>query len=63
LIDIPRIDAACVHFSHAPGEGMFADAQRQHFTPLGKQSLGIIQADDASLGIQNHRGGHDWTEQ
>jgi hypothetical protein len=62
LIDIPRIDAARIDLRYAPGEGMFADAQRQYFTPLGKQSLGIIQADDAALGIQNHRGGHDRTE-
>ncbi len=62
LIDIPRIDAARIDLGYAPREGMFADAQRQHFTPLGKQSLGIIQADDAALGIQNHRSSHDRTE-
>ena len=62
LIDIPCVDAPRVHFRHAPGESMFADAQRQHFAPLGQQFLGIIQTNDAALGIQNHRRGHDWTK-
>lgn len=62
LIDIPCIDAARVDFRYAPGEGVFADAQRKHFTPLGKQFFGIIQADDTALGIQNYRGSHDWAE-
>jgi hypothetical protein len=54
LINIPGINALGVNFSDGPGQGVFADSRSQLAAPLRNQLFGIVQADDATLGIQNH---------
>ena len=63
LIDIPGIDTLRIDLRDRPCQCVFANARRQLATPLRHQSLGIVQADDAPLGIQNHGGGDDRAEQ
>ena len=59
LINIPGVDAARVDFRDRPGEGVFANSNRQDFAALGGQLLGIVEADYPPLGIQyDGRGNH-----
>ena len=63
LVDVPSIDALGVHFGDGPGESVFADARGKFRPAFGSELFGIVQADNAPLGIENHRSGNDWTKE
>ena len=62
LINIPGVDAAGIDFRDCPGQSVFANSHRQHFAALGGQFLGVVEADDAPLGIQDDGRGNDLAE-
>ena len=51
-----------IDFRDRPGQGVFANSQRQNFAALGGQFLGIVEADNAPLGIQDDGRGDDLAE-
>ena len=63
LIDVPRVDALGIHFSDGPGESVFADARGELGAAFGGEFFRIVEADNAALGIENHRGGNDGAKQ
>ena len=42
---------------------MFANAESEFATAFGRNFLGIVEADDAALGIEDDGGGNDRTEE
>ena len=63
LVNVPGVDALGVHLSDGPSESVFADARCELRAAFGSELFGIIQADNAPLGIENHRSGNDRTKQ
>lgn len=63
LVDIPGVDALRIDFRDGPGHGVLADAFAEFRTPFRGQLLRIVQADNAALGIENHRGGNHRAKQ
>src|SRR5256885_16189675 len=62
LIDVPCIDAGGINFGDGPGEGVLADAGGKIIAAFGRNFLGIVEADNAALGIEDDGGGNDRTE-
>ena len=63
LIDVPRVDALGIDFRDGPGNGMFANARGKFHAALCGKFFRIVEADNAPLGIENHRGGDDRAEE
>src|SRR5215472_485886 len=63
LINVPGIDALRVDFRDGPGEGVFANPFPEFAAAFGGEFFGVVEADNAALGIQNNRGGNDRAEQ
>ena len=63
LINIPGVDALGVDFGDGPGERVFANAWSQLSATLGDKFFGVVEADDAALGIQNDGSGDHRAEQ
>jgi hypothetical protein len=63
LVNVPGVDALGVYFGDGPGESVFTDAGGELGTTVGGKSFRIVEADDAPLGIENHRGGNDRAKQ
>jgi len=57
LVDIPSIDALGVDFGNGPGDGVFADARGQLGATIGREFFGVVEADDAALGIEDYGSG------
>ena len=62
LIDIPSVDALRIDFRDGPGDGMFANALGKFGAALCGKFFRIVEADNAPLGIENHRGRDDRAE-
>jgi hypothetical protein len=58
LVDVPGVDARGIDFGDGPGEGVFADAESKLGTAIGDELFGVVEADDAPLGVEND-GGRD----
>src|SRR5260370_19511210 len=63
MVNVPCVDALRVHFGDSPRKCVFADAWRKLHPAFASEFYRIVQADNAPLGIENHRGGNDWTKQ
>src|SRR5260370_12813662 len=63
MVNVPCVDALRVHFGDSPRKCVFADARRKLHPAFASEFFRIVQADNAPLGIENHRGGNDWTKQ
>ena len=63
LIDIPGVDARGIDFGDGPGERVFANAKGEFGAAVSREFFGIVQTDDAALGIENDGGGNDRTEE
>src|SRR5882757_68613 len=63
LIDVPGIDAGGINFGDGPRERVFANAESEFIAAIGRNFLGIVQADNAALGIEDDGGGNDRTEE
>ena len=63
MVDVELVDARGVHRRHRPGDAMVLDALRQDFAAGRRQELGIAQAADAVVGIENHRAGNHRPEE
>jgi len=59
LIDVPSIDPLGVDFRHSPSESMVANTRGKFGAALRGNFFRIIEADNATLGIENDRGGDD----
>jgi hypothetical protein len=59
LINVPGVDALGVDFRDGPSESMLTNARGKFRAALRGKFLRIVQAHDATLGIENHRGGDD----
>jgi len=58
LIDVPCINARRIDLGYGPSEGVIADANGEFGAAIGDEFFGIVQADDAALGVKNN-GGRD----
>ena len=63
LINIPGINALRIDLRDRPCQGVLANSRRKLAAALRHQFLGIVQTDDAPLGIQNDRRGDHRAEQ
>ena len=63
LIDVPGVDAGGINFGDGPRERVFANADGEFVATFGGNFLGIVEADDAALGIEDDGGGNDRTEE
>src|SRR5207245_947490 len=63
LVNVPRVDTLGVHFGDGPRESMFMDARRKFRAAFGSELFGIVQADNAPPGVENHRSGNDRAKQ
>lgn len=63
LIDIPGVNPLRVDFSDGPGESVFANALAQLGASLGGEFFGVVEADNAAFGVENHGGGDHRAEQ
>jgi hypothetical protein len=63
LINVPGINALRIDLRDRPRQRVLANSRRKLPAALCHQFLGIVQAHDAPLGIQNDRGGDHWAEQ
>lgn len=63
LINVPRVDAAGIDFGDGPAERVFANAFCEFDAAFGREFLGIVEAHDSALGIEDHGGGEDWAEE
>ena len=57
LVDIPGVDALGVDFGYGPGDGVFADAGGKLGATVGSEFFGVVEADDAALGIEDYGSG------
>jgi len=63
LVDIPGVDARGINFGDSPSEGVFADAEGKFGAAIGNEFFGIIQANDATLGVENDGGRDHWAKE
>jgi|GEM_PF-6621818 len=63
LIDVPGVDALGIDFGDGPCHRMLANSGGEFHAALGGKFFRIVEADNATLGIENHRGGDDGTEE
>ncbi len=63
LINVPGVDALGVDFRDGPRDGVFTNTSGQLGAALGGKFLRIVETDNAPLGIENHRGGDNGTEE
>src|SRR5271168_1195471 len=63
LVDVPGVDALGVDFGDGPGDGVLANAWGEFGAAVGREFFGVVQADDAALGIEDYRGGDNWSEE
>lgn len=63
LIDVPGVDAGGINFGDGPGQGVFTNAESEFAAAFGRNFLGIVEADNAALGIEDDGGGDDGTEE
>jgi hypothetical protein len=63
LIDIPGVDALGIDFRNGPGESVFVNACGKFGAAFSGEFLRIVEADNATLGIENNCGGDDGAEE
>jgi hypothetical protein len=63
LINVPGVDALGIDFRDRPSESMLANARGKFRAALRGKFLRIVEANDATLGIQNDGGGNDGPEE
>src|SRR5260221_10278124 len=63
LIDVPGVDAGGINFGDGPRERVFANAESEFTAAFGRKFLGIVEADNAALGIEDDGGGNDRAEE
>jgi hypothetical protein len=63
LINVPGVNALGVDFRDGPAQRVLLDTDGQLSAAVGRKFFGIVEADDAPLGIENHGGGHDGAKQ
>jgi hypothetical protein len=57
LVDVPGINALGVDLRDSPSDGMFVNAGGKLRAAVGSKFLGIVETNNAALGIKNDRGG------
>jgi len=62
LIDVPGVDAGGINFGDGPRERVFTDAEGEFAAALSRKFFGIVEANDAALGIEDDGGRDDGTE-
>src|SRR6266403_1179930 len=63
LVNIPGVDALRVDFSDGPAQRVLLDTDGQLGAAFSGKFFRVVEADDAPLGIENHRGGDDGAKQ
>jgi len=63
LIDVPGVNALGIYFRNGPSESVLVDTHGKFGAAFGRKFFRVIKADNATLGIENDRGGNDWTEE
>src|SRR5216684_6890349 len=63
LVDVPGVDAGGIDFGDGPRERVFTNAESEFAAAFGRNFVGIVEADDAALGIENDGGGNDRAEE
>ena len=63
LINIPGVNALRIDFRDGPGESMFANARSEFVTAVGDKFFGVVEADDAPLGVQDNGCSDDGAKQ
>ena len=63
LINVPGVDAGGINFGDGPRERVLANAEGEFSAALVRNFFGVVEADNAALGIEDDGGGDDGTEE
>src|ERR1700738_784155 len=63
LINIPGVNTLRVNFDDCPGKRVFANAGSQLGAAFRREFFGIVEADDAALGIEDDGGSDNGAKQ
>ena len=62
LINVPGVDAGGINFGDSPRDGVFTNAKSEFRTMIGRNFFGVVETDNAALGVEDNGGGNDRAE-
>ena len=62
LINVPGVDAGGINFGDSPRDGVFTNAESEFRTMIGGNFFGVVETDNAALGVEDNGGGNDRAE-